>query len=342
MSDIAIIPEASSRPLVHALNRRQPVPIEVAVQILSDRELQELLEGDIDQRFIADPRSLDEIIGTGDKTFARYRGKRTSLLTELEQRPRIDFLSLCYIGKIPNHVQTGDVTFDLAEICFFKRLEVFSRQLELILGKQVSYSIAVEDDFFDRHIFEYDGSIAESTLLRSRRELAKTGCTHVKTEPLSTYLGDGFLSVFETCLSELPRSCGNISKAMRRTFELAYPTTSYEAALGQYASPREREDVRRWAEERARRYMAFFTARDRTRFWEQNNRFMRATDSERQSVVQVEFGIGRVSVPHGVAVVRGGGRIDCEYYHDFVSERARADEAVVELVDERGEHLAFR
>ncbi len=341
MSDIAIVPEASSRDLLNSLSRHQQAPIVAEVRTVLDHELQDILKEDIDHLFADHPRSLDEIIGSGEKTFARYRGNRAVLLTELERRPRIDFLALCYVGKIPNHIQTGDVRFDLAELCFFKRLDFFCRQLSDVLGKPVSFTIAVEDQFFDTHIFGYETSYSSETLQRSREELERLGCTNVNAEPLTRYLSTEFLSVFETRVLESARDLGNISEAMRRTFELAYPTTAFEAALRQYDDLRGREVIQHWADYRVRQYMAFFEARDRTRFWECNRLFMRATDSERESVVQVEFGVGRVSVPHGVAILRNAHVIDCEYYYDFITERAKTGEAICELVDERGQHLAF-
>ncbi len=213
----------------------------------------------------------------------------------------------------------------------------------MAIGKPVSFTIAVEDAFFDEHIFRYGATRGPMTIERIRADLNRFRLAHVRADDLSSFLPEDFVSVFEQCigLMEVPVD-EDMSTRFQRTFELAYPTRSFTEAVAQYSDPHGRREIARWAERSTERYVAFFEARNRTEFWRKNGIFMRATDSERASVVQVNFGIGRVSVPHGVAVLDGDGSIGCEYYYDLVAARDRSGVRTGRVVEaDGGAHVAF-
>lgn len=342
MADAGIVPQASSRELIHPIRADQNDWDVSRQRTLEFTGLRRVVDTDL-ARVFARTDSLDDIIASGPGAFARYEGDRSRLLDALERRKRIDFLALCYMGKIPNHLQAGSITFDLAEITFLARLNRFCEVLESAVDKPVSFTVAVEDAFFDQHIFRYEASRGPMTLRRVREELSRFDLSHVRADDLSDYLASDFVPVFEECIGTTDVAADeDMSARFQRTFELAYPTRSFAEAVAQYSDPNGRREIARWAELSTERYVAFFEARNRTEFWRRNGGFMRATDSERASVVQVNFGIGRVSVPHGVAVLEGDGGIGCDYYYDLVAARAQSGEGAMRLVEaDGGTHVAF-
>ena len=319
MVEVGIIPESSASKFRYELRPGTTDKGSIKVQETNKANIEELLEQDLKRTFNYPFKDISSLLERN--SFAVYDGNVAEFIDTLSSRSEIEFLMLNYIGKMPSKLISPYDNSDISTLAFFNRLNKTAEFISDITGKKTKVNVAIENMFFEKYVLSIEHSTAKATYEQTSALISDFGLNMIELRPMEEFLGNAFEAAFSSCIEEFSRNKevvknGEGFERLFRVFYFSYPTSTFADAVDVYSN--RKDEIAEWALERSIRYAAFNKARADTDFWGRNKRYLRSTDSRRKNVMSFGFGVGRLSPPHGVGVVSGGG-IGTEYYYDIIT-----------------------
>ncbi len=289
-------------------------------QKVTRREAKDLIDNDAESIFSDSYESLEALYSKCK--FITFEGSIKEYAERLEQRDKINFMFLAYLGKSQNDLRSNIRKPDLSVLALLNRLSVFANKVGDVTGKEVSITIATENSYYDKNILLIKKSIASQTMEKAKALMNEFGIRNIALEPVESFLqGEDFQREFDKEVQEnspMEKSILNAEKHsdLKGITYYLVPTRSFGSAVKAYTSPSGKRAALEKAGESMVRYLAFMGAREKMDFWDYNKRFVRSTLSFKPGVTTFQYSVGRMPPFHGVATVRNG-RISTEYYYDL-------------------------
>lgn len=289
-------------------------------QSVTKKEVRELIDNDVESFFSKKYKNLEELYNKCK--FITFEGNVKEYVKRLNQKDKINFMFLAYLGKSQNHLRSNIRNPDISVLALLNRINLFAEKTSEMTGKEAKVTIAIENAYYNKNILLIGNSAVPQTLKKVRALMNDFNIKNIDLVPVEKFLqGNTFQKVFEEDVRRNASMQKNILKMdkysdLRGITYYLIPTASFSAAVKMYTSPGGKKLVAKKASESMIRYLAFMSARDKTDFWGYNKRFVRCTLSFKPGATTFQYSVGRMPPFHGVAIVRKD-RISTEYYYDL-------------------------
>lgn len=282
--------------------------------------IKRILEMDTNAVFKGKSTSLKGFMASNE--FAHFGGNIRSFTSDIERRKDLRFFCLMYVGKSFNHLEAPYRNPDLSFLVTISRLNIFALIMEELTGKKTKVTVATENGLFDRCVLGTSTKKSGMMVLQAKKLARVFGFDRIEFKPLSIFLPKNFAHLVEEELDRLtavPVSKEN--KEFREVFDtflLSFPTKSFRQAVLIYSDMEKRKKIDQWALDTSLKYLAFTKARYNLGFWEGlADSYIRSSLSPKSGIVNFKYNAGRVTPPHGVAVVEKE-KINTEHFYDLV------------------------
>ncbi len=318
---LAIIPRASVTSFKGRVKRSiADKHIMVVKKAVGKREIQRILDTDA-RRMVKSGNTLRSFLETNK--VARYNGSVGEFAGMLKGRKTLDFLMVTYMGKMYNNLKSDFKNPDLSNLVFVNRVNAFARKLHELTGKKVQVTIATENGLFDRDVLRIKRPLYRKQLAQLQKLMDDFGIEYVRLRPLDEFVGSRYQGAFRRSVSRLNKDRGALPasadfRPVFETFYSSYPSDTFREAVGNYTDSKTQERIEKWTLDALVRYMSFHAARSETDFWGINKGYIRCSVSNRKGVLVFEYGVGRMSPLHGMAVYRKNG-VFTEHFYDVVN-----------------------
>jgi hypothetical protein len=289
-------------------------------RLVAESNVKKLLEKDATKLLNNKSTELQGFMRTN--RFAQFDGDIKNFVSDIERRDELSFLLLLYVGKVFNHLKSYYFNIDLSFLAFANKLNAFAKKVETLSGKTTKIVIATENGLLDKYVLGISPGKSLNMVAQAKEIIRKFSFDKLEFKPLSLFLPKNFGILVRKELRKLTnKPLAENSKELREVFNvffLSFPTKSFKQAVQLYTDKKQLKKINQWAFKATLRYIAFTKARYNWGFWERYKKdYIRSSVSPKSGIVNFEYHVGRVTPPHGVAVVEQES-IGTEYFYDLV------------------------
>jgi len=311
----------NSTPLRHKLDAslsRRPLIIEN--RTVEEATIKKLLEEDAGE--IVNNQNTELKGFMKSNSFAQFGGDIEDFISDVEKRSKLDFLMAGYVGKAFNHLESPYLNIDLSSLAFMNRLNTFAVKVEMLTGKPAKVVIATENGLFDKYVLGTNIDKSLNMVVQAKRIIKRFGFEKIEFKPFSSLLPKNFEKIVDKELQKLSdekltKRSEEINDVSKVLF-LSFPTKSFRQAIKLYTDKKELKKIDQWTFRASLGYLAFTRARHNCGFWEKyRNKYIESSVSPKSNIVNFRYHVGRVTPPHGVAVIQQGSIIT-ERFYDLV------------------------